>query len=98
MTFNPIDHRNLPTVRVFRLVDEIVGLTLLEVSNLSEILMKILAIKEMPLMAALNPKATAMGDVAAKFSSPKRPGMSLGWTSTMPRRKSEVRAFTNLWC
>ncbi|ERN15188.1 hypothetical protein AMTR_s00056p00160500 [Amborella trichopoda] len=44
--FDPTEHRGPPTDRVFRLVDEISGLTLFEVSELSEIMMKKLGMKE----------------------------------------------------
>lgn len=39
-TFDPKEHRSPPTERVFRLVDEISGLTLAEASELSSILVK----------------------------------------------------------
>ncbi|KAF6154871.1 hypothetical protein GIB67_018308 [Kingdonia uniflora] len=51
--FDPTEHRSPPTDRVFRLVDEISGLTLVEVSELSSILMKKLGMKEQPIVGVM---------------------------------------------
>lgn len=50
-------------------MDEIAGLTLLQVSNLSKILMKRLGIKEMPPIAALKPREEATRDAATNPST-----------------------------
>ncbi|KAK6931799.1 Ribosomal protein L7/L12, C-terminal [Dillenia turbinata] len=57
--FDPTEHRSPPTDRVFRLVDEISGLTLLQVAELSSILMKKLGIKEPPVVGVMKPEAAA---------------------------------------
>lgn len=44
--FDPTEHRSPPTARVWRLVDEVAGLTLTEVSELSAILAQKLDMKE----------------------------------------------------
>ena len=46
---DPTEQRTPPTERVLRLADEIVGLTLLEVSDLSSILKKRLGLPDMPI-------------------------------------------------
>ncbi|KAK6150609.1 hypothetical protein DH2020_015541 [Rehmannia glutinosa] len=44
-----------PSERVFGIVDEISGLTLLEISDLTEVLRKKMGIEEMPMMAVMMP-------------------------------------------
>lgn len=108
-TFDPTEHRSPPTDRVFRLVDEIAGLTLLEVSDLSDILMKRFGMKELPPMAALKPGAAAvaaaMSGAAAKpskeaASKPEKTAYDLRLDSFDAAAKikviKEVRAFTDL--
>lgn len=108
-TFDPTEHRSPPTDKVFRLVDEIADLTLLEVSDLSDILMKRLGIKELPPMAALKPGAAtiaaAMGGASAKpskeeASKPEKTAYNLRLDSFDAASKikviKEVRAFTDL--
>ncbi|XP_010252189.1 PREDICTED: uncharacterized protein LOC104593854 [Nelumbo nucifera] len=57
--FDPTEHRSPPTDRVFRLVDEVSGLTLVEVAELSSILMKKLGMKEAPVVGVMKPGAAA---------------------------------------
>eukprot|EP01018_Ginkgo_biloba_P004191 Gb_26365 [translate_table: standard] len=54
-TFDPKEQRSPPTERVFKLVDDIAGLTLLEVADLTDVLKKKFNIKEMPLMTMMMP-------------------------------------------
>lgn len=66
-TFDPTEHRSPPTDRVFRLVDEVAGLTLVEVAELSSILMSKLGMKEPPAIAVMKGgAAAAMAGMAAK--------------------------------
>ncbi|KAK1305256.1 50S ribosomal protein L12, cyanelle [Acorus calamus] len=57
--FDPAEHRSPPTPRVFRLVDEVAGLTLSEVSELSSIIASKLGLKELPVIAAMDPGAAS---------------------------------------
>ncbi|KAF3435091.1 hypothetical protein FNV43_RR22178 [Rhamnella rubrinervis] len=59
-TFDPTEHRSPPTDRVFRLVDEISGLTLSEVAELGSILMKKRGMKEPPVVGVMKPGAAAI--------------------------------------
>lgn len=59
-TFDPTQHRSPPTDRVFRLVDEISGLTLSEVAELGSILMKKRGMKEPPVVGVMKPGAAAV--------------------------------------
>ncbi|KAK9135523.1 hypothetical protein Syun_014853 [Stephania yunnanensis] len=59
--FDPTEHRSPPTDRVFRLVDEVSGLTLLEVAELSSILMKKMGMKEPPVVGVMKAGAAAAG-------------------------------------
>ncbi|CAE5963648.1 unnamed protein product [Arabidopsis arenosa] len=56
-TFDPTEHRSPPTDRVFRLVDEISSLTLLEISELGAIIMKKKGMTELPTVAVMKPGA-----------------------------------------
>ncbi|KAK7815415.1 50s ribosomal protein l7/l12, partial [Quercus suber] len=47
-TFDPTEHRSPPTERVFRLVDEVSGLTLAEAAELGAIMMRKMGMKEPP--------------------------------------------------
>ncbi|KAL5724126.1 hypothetical protein ACHQM5_007427 [Ranunculus cassubicifolius] len=57
--FDPSEHRSPPTDRVFRLVDQVSSLTLIEISQLSSILMKKLGMKEPPVVGVMKPGAAA---------------------------------------
>ncbi|CAA0829535.1 Unknown protein [Striga hermonthica] len=53
--FDPTEHRSPPSERVWRLVDEISGLTLIETVELSSIMMRKLSMKEMPVIGIMKP-------------------------------------------
>ncbi|CAM8887562.1 unnamed protein product [Rhodiola kirilowii] len=57
--FDPTEHRSPPTARVFRLVDEIAGLTLSEIAELSSIMMSKMGMKEPPTVAVMKAGAAA---------------------------------------
>lgn len=57
--FDPSSHRSPPTDRVFRLVDEVSSLTLLEVAELSSMLMEKMGMKEPPVVGVMKPGAIA---------------------------------------
>ncbi|KAF5776328.1 putative ribosomal protein L7/L12 [Helianthus annuus] len=65
-TFDPTEHRSPPTERVWRLVDEMSSLTLVEVAELSSIMMKKMGMKEPPVVAVMKPGAAGVSGVAAK--------------------------------
>ncbi|KAI7750815.1 hypothetical protein M8C21_019721 [Ambrosia artemisiifolia] len=65
-TFDPTEHRSPPTERVWRLVDEMSSLTLVEVAELSSIMMKKMGMKEPPVVAVMKPGAAGLAGVAAK--------------------------------
>ncbi|XP_031495307.1 uncharacterized protein LOC116260911 [Nymphaea colorata] len=65
-TFDPTEHRSPPTDRVFRLVDEVSSLTLLEVAELSDIVMAKLGMKEKPVIAVMKAGTTAPSMAAVK--------------------------------
>ncbi|KAK4800410.1 hypothetical protein SAY86_020897 [Trapa natans] len=52
-TFDPTEHRSPPTEKVFRLVDEISGLTLVEVAELSSIMMRKLGMTAPPVIGVM---------------------------------------------
>lgn len=57
--FDPTAHRRPPTDRVFRLVDEVSSLTLVECAELGSIMMKKMGMIEPPVMGVLKPGAAA---------------------------------------
>ncbi|KAI7750800.1 hypothetical protein M8C21_019706 [Ambrosia artemisiifolia] len=65
-TFDPTEHRSPPTERVWRLVDEMSSLTLVEVAELSSIMMKKMGMKEPPVVAVMKPGAAGLAGAAAK--------------------------------
>uniref|UniRef100_A0A5B7BWB4 Large ribosomal subunit protein bL12c n=1 Tax=Davidia involucrata TaxID=16924 RepID=A0A5B7BWB4_DAVIN len=71
------ESKTVPSERVSAIVDEISGLTLLEVADLTEVLRKKLDINEMPVMAVMMPgmgfgmKGAAKGGGAAKGEEKK---------------------------
>ncbi|XP_023001011.1 uncharacterized protein LOC111495277 [Cucurbita maxima] len=67
--FDPTQHRSPPTDRVFRLVDEISGLTLVEVAELSSILRKKLGLTDMPVVGVMKAGAAGLAGMATKASS-----------------------------
>ncbi|KAF5761388.1 putative mitochondrial carrier domain protein [Helianthus annuus] len=65
-TFDPTEHCSPPTERVWRLVDEMSSLTLVEVAELSSIMMKKMGMKEPPVVAVMKQGAAGVSGVAAK--------------------------------
>lgn len=57
--FDPTAHRSPPSERVFRLVDEVSSLTMVEFSELGSILMKKMGMTEPPVMGVLKAGAVA---------------------------------------
>ncbi|CAK9135540.1 unnamed protein product [Ilex paraguariensis] len=106
-TFDPIEHRSPPTERVWRLVDEISGLKLVEVAELSSILMKKMGMKEPPIVGIMKPGAAGMAGAAMKTSTatkeekkPEKTVFELKLESYDAASKikiiKEVRSFTEL--
>ncbi|XP_027185510.1 uncharacterized protein LOC113783546 [Coffea eugenioides] len=65
-TFDSAEHRSPPTERVWRLVDEISSLTLVEVAELGSIMMKKMGMKEPPVVGVMKPGDVGMGAVSMK--------------------------------
>lgn len=63
--FDPTEHRSPPSARVWRLVDEISGLTLAEVAELSGIIMRKLSMKEPPVIGVMKGGAAGGAGLAA---------------------------------
>lgn len=104
-SFDPTEHRSPPTDRVFRLVDEIAGLTLSEVSELSMILMKKLNMKEPPVVGVMRAGAVsiatkAAGGGAKEEKKPEKTVFELKLEKYDAASKikivKEVRSFTDL--
>ncbi|KAL4589694.1 hypothetical protein LXL04_002602 [Taraxacum kok-saghyz] len=106
-TFDPTEHRSPPTDRVWRLVDEMSSLTLLEVAELSQIMMKKMGMKEPPTVAVMKPGAAGLagaatgGQAAAKEEvKPEKSVFELKLESFEATSKikiiKEVRSFTDL--
>ncbi|KAK9270250.1 hypothetical protein L1049_025827 [Liquidambar formosana] len=106
-TFDPTEHRSPPTDRVFRLVDEISGLTLVEIAELSSILMKKLGMKDLPVVGVMKPGAAGMAGMAMKAPTaakeekkPEKTVFELKLESYEAASKikiiKEVRSFTDL--
>lgn len=106
-TFDPTQHRSPPTDRVFRLVDEISGLTLVEISELSSILRKKLGMADMPVVGVMKPGAAGLAGMgtktsaaAAKEEKPEKTVFELKLESFEAAAKikiiKEVRSFTDL--
>ncbi|CAI9782151.1 unnamed protein product [Fraxinus pennsylvanica] len=105
-TFDPTEHRSPPTERVWRLVDEISGLTLVEAAELSSIMMKKLGMKELPVVGVMNPGAARVASVAMKASTtakeekkPEKTAFELKMESFDSASKlkviKEIRSFTD---
>lgn len=62
--FDPTEHRSPPTDRVFRLVDEVTSLTLIEIAQLSSLLMKRLKMSQPPVVGVMKPGAAAAAGLA----------------------------------
>lgn len=103
-TFDPTEHRSPPTQRVFRLVDEISGLTLSEVAELGSILMKKRGMKESPIVGVMKPGAAGMAmkapAAAKEEKKPEKTVFELKLESFEAASKikliKEVRSFTDL--
>ncbi|CAI9090609.1 OLC1v1025420C1 [Oldenlandia corymbosa var. corymbosa] len=65
-TFDPTEHRSPPTERVWRLVEEVSSLKLVELQDLSQILMKKMDMKEPPVIGVMKPGAAGLAAVAMK--------------------------------
>ncbi|XXG65680.1 hypothetical protein AAC387_Pa05g3314 [Persea americana] len=105
--FDPTEHRSPPTDRVFRLVDEIAGLTLVEVADLSSIMMKKLGMKEPPVVGVMKPGSgvagMAGGKAQAAAKEEKKPEKTVfelrldGYDAASKIKIiKEVRSFTDL--
>ncbi|KAL9688764.1 hypothetical protein QQ045_033188 [Rhodiola kirilowii] len=107
--FDPTKHRSPPTARVFRLVDEIAGLTLSEISALCSIMMSKMGMKEPPTVAVMKAGAAAgLAAMGAKGqaagskveSKPEKTVFELKLESYEAASKikviKEVRSFTDL--
>ncbi|KAJ0018814.1 hypothetical protein Pint_12120 [Pistacia integerrima] len=107
-TFDPTEHRSPPTERVWRLVDEISGLTLAEITELGSIIMKKRGMKEPPVVGVMKPGAAALAGMAMKATSaaskeekkPEKTVFELKLESYEASAKikiiKEVRSFTDL--
>lgn len=104
--FDPTEHRSPPTARVFRLVDEISGLTLSEVAELGSILMKKRGMKEPPVVGVMKPGVAGVAMKAATAAAkeeekqPEKTVFELKLESYEAASKvkvvKEVRSFTDL--
>ncbi|KDP44286.1 hypothetical protein JCGZ_22915 [Jatropha curcas] len=107
-TFDPTEHRSPPTERVFRLVDEISGLTLVEVAELSSIIMRKKGMTELPVVGIMKGGAAGLAGMAVKASAasakeekkPEKTVFELKLESFEAASKikiiKEVRSFTDL--
>ncbi|KAL8107511.1 uncharacterized protein LOC141675166 [Apium graveolens] len=106
-TFDPTEHRSPPSERVWRLVDEITGLTLMEIAELGQIIMKKKGMKEPPIVGVMRPGAglgamgAMKGPAAAKEEAkPEKTAFELKLESFDAPAKikiiKEVRSFTDL--
>ncbi|KAF9601679.1 hypothetical protein IFM89_021731 [Coptis chinensis] len=104
--FNPTEHRSPPTDRVFRLVEEVSSLTLLEMSEFSSILMNKLATERAPIVGLMKPSAVVgmsakgAGSVAKQEKKVEKTVFELKLESFEAASKikiiKEVRSFTAL--
>ncbi|XP_051125005.1 uncharacterized protein LOC127247264 [Andrographis paniculata] len=106
--FDPTEHRSPPSERVWRLVDEIAGLTLAESAELSSIMMRKLGMKEMPVIGVMKPGAVGLaGNTAAAAATaakeedkPEKTAFELKLESFDAASKlkiiKEIRSFTEL--
>eukprot|EP00257_Ricinus_communis_P023432 XP_015583416.1 uncharacterized protein LOC8280389 isoform X2 [Ricinus communis] len=107
-TFDPTEHRSPPTERVFKLVDEVAGLTLVEVAELSSIIMKKRGMTELPTVGVLKGGAAGLAGMAMKAPAaaakeekkPEKTVFELKLESYEAASKikiiKEVRSFTDL--
>lgn len=107
-TFDPTEHPSPPTARVFRLVDEVSGLTLSESAELGSIMMKKRGMTEPPVVGILKPGAAAFTGMAMKTGGaaakeelkPEKTAFDLKLESYEANAKvkiiKELRTFTDL--
>lgn len=106
-TFDPMEHRSPPSERVFRLVDEVAGLTLAEAAELGAIMMKKMGMKEPPTVGVLKPGAAGLAGMGVKAPTaskeekkPEKTVFELKLESFEAASKikiiKEVRGFTDL--
>ncbi|KAI3455802.1 hypothetical protein Pfo_012465 [Paulownia fortunei] len=101
--FDPTEHRSPPTERVWRLVDEISGLTLVEAAELSSIMMRRLGMKEKPVVGVMKPGAAGVamktGATAKEEKKPEKTAFELKMESYDAASKlkviKEIRSFTD---
>lgn len=106
--FDPTEHRSPPTERVWRLVDEISGLTLSEIADLGSIIMKKRGMTEPPTVGFMKASAAAgLAGMAGKAAGggaaakePEKTAFELKLESFEAASKikiiKEVRSFTDL--
>ncbi|RZC79209.1 hypothetical protein C5167_003430 [Papaver somniferum] len=105
--FDPTEHRSPPSDRVFNLVDEVSGLTLLEISQLSAIIMKKLGMKEAPVVGVMKPGSVGVMNMksssaasAKEENKPEKTVFELKLEAFEAASKikviKEVRSFTDL--
>ncbi|CAA0811947.1 Unknown protein [Striga hermonthica] len=107
--FDPTEHRSPPSERVWsvwRIMDEISGLTLIETAELSSIMMRKLSMKEMPVIGSMKPgsvgpTAAMAGYMAVKEEKkPEKTTFELKMESFDAASKlkviKEIRSFTEL--
>lgn len=107
-TFDPTEHPSPPTARVFRLVDEVSGLTLSESVELGLIMMKKRGMTEPPVVGVLKPGAAGFPGMAMKTRGaaaeeelkPEKTAFDLKLESYEANAKvkiiKELRTFTDL--
>ncbi|XP_041025979.1 50S ribosomal protein L7/L12-like [Juglans microcarpa x Juglans regia] len=106
-TFDPTEHRSPPTERVFRLVDEVSGLTLAEACQLGAIIMRKMGMKEPPTVGVMKPGAAGLAGITGKAPTaakeekqPEKTVFELKLESYEAAAKikviKEVRSFTDL--
>lgn len=102
--FDPTEHRSPPSERVWRLVDEIAGLTLAEATELSIIMMGKMGIQGRPVVAVMKQRAGGGGGVKAaapkQEKKPEKMAFELKMESYDAASKlkviKEIRSFTEL--
>ncbi|GKV18001.1 hypothetical protein SLEP1_g28438 [Rubroshorea leprosula] len=106
--FDPTEHRGPPTERVWRLVDEISGLTLAEIAELGSIIMKRRGMTEPPAVGVMKAGTAGFAGMATKASAasameeqkPEKTVFELKLESYEAATKikiiKEVRSFTDL--
>lgn len=103
--FDPTEHRSPPSERVWRLVDEISGLTLAEVAELSVIMMGKMGLQGRPVVAVMKQQAGGGGGMKAAAAAkeetkPEKTAFELKMESFDAASKlkviKEIRSFTDL--